>query len=62
MTPRTDTLAASRVDLVLILLPVVSWLEATCALAANGVPAEVAARVMALPLERRPYDHLPGAD
>jgi hypothetical protein len=57
MTPpacaRTDLVTASRVDLVLILLPIISWLEATCSLAASGVPAEVAARVLALPEARR---------
>jgi hypothetical protein len=54
MTPRTDNLTASRVDLALILLPIVTWLEASCMLAVSGVPAEVAARVLAEPDRRRP--------
>jgi hypothetical protein len=53
MTPRTDHITAMRVDLTLMLLPAISWWEAAWALAANGVPLEVAARVLALPLERR---------
>jgi hypothetical protein len=53
MTPRTDLITASRVDLVLILLPVVGWLQAACSLAASDVPLEVAARVLALPEQRR---------
>jgi hypothetical protein len=55
MIPRTDLITASQVDLALLLLPEVGWLAASCTLAARGVPAEVAARVLALPLERRPY-------
>jgi hypothetical protein len=55
MTPRTDLITASRVDLTLILLPLIGRWEAAWTLAANDVPLEVAARVMALPLERRPY-------
>ncbi|QJE03031.1 hypothetical protein HH212_26095 [Massilia forsythiae] len=58
MTPRTDLITASRVDLALILLPAITWLQASCMLAASGVPVEVAARVMALPLERRMIDAL----
>jgi hypothetical protein len=54
MTNRTDLITASRVDLALILLPLVGWLPTSVTLAASGVPAEVAARVLALPLERRP--------
>jgi len=54
MTPRTDTLTAARVDLALILLPEITWLEASCMLAVDGVPLEVAARVLALPEARRP--------
>lgn len=54
MTPRTDFLTAVRVDLTLLLLPAITWIEASCMLAARGVPADVAARVLALPLERRP--------
>jgi len=53
MTPRTDLTTASRVDLTLALLPAISWLEASCTLALSGVPAEVAARVLALPDARR---------
>jgi len=53
MMPRTDHITANRVDLALILLPAITWLEASCMLAASGVPAEVAARVLALPLARR---------
>jgi hypothetical protein len=53
MIKRTDLITASRVDLALILLPTITRLEASCMLAASGVPAEVAARVLALPLERR---------
>lgn len=53
MTPRTDIITASRVDLTLILLPAISWLEASCMLAVSGVPAEVAARVLAEPVRRR---------
>ena len=55
MTPRTDLITASQVDLTLILLPAITWLEASFILAASGsgVPPEMAARVIALPLERR---------
>jgi len=53
MKPRTDTITANRVDLALILLPDITWLEASCMLASSGVPAEVAARVLALPGARR---------
>jgi hypothetical protein len=53
MTPRTDHLTASRVDLALILLPEITWLEAACMLALSEVPAEVAARVLAVPEARR---------
>jgi len=53
MDPRTDLITASRVDLALILLPMITWLEASCMLALSGVPAEVAARVLALPAVRR---------
>mgnify|MGYP000400660291 CR=1 FL=1 len=53
MTPRTDTITASRVDLALTLLPEITWLEASTMLALSGVPAEVAARVLALPGARR---------
>lgn len=54
MKPRTDYLTASRVDLTLMLLPLIGRWEAACTLAVNDVPLEVAARVLALPLERRP--------
>jgi hypothetical protein len=53
MTPRTDYLTACRVDMTLILLPLIGWLGASVALAANDVPVEVAARVMAMPAARR---------
>jgi hypothetical protein len=53
MIERKDILTASRVDLVLILLPVISHQEAANALIASGVPVEVAARVLATPAERR---------
>jgi hypothetical protein len=53
MTKRTDLITACRVDLTLLLLPAIGWLEAACTLAANDVPVDVAARVLALPLERR---------
>jgi hypothetical protein len=54
MTERIDLITASRIDLALILLPFVGWLATSVTLAASGVPAEVAARVLAMPLERRP--------
>lgn len=55
MELRADTLTSSRVDLALILLPAITWLEVSCMLALSGVPAEVAARVLAEPsLRRRP--------
>jgi hypothetical protein len=53
MTERKDALTASRVDLVVILLPIISNLEAAWTLGASGVPLEVAARVLATPSERR---------
>jgi hypothetical protein len=53
MTPRTDLITASRVDLALILLPAITWLEASYMLAVSGVPVEVAARVLVLPAARR---------
>jgi hypothetical protein len=59
MTPRTDILTASRVDLTLILLGEITWLEASCMLAVSGVPAEVAGRVLALPGARRAVAELP---
>jgi hypothetical protein len=53
MKPRLDLITAMRVDGALILLPAITWLEASLMLAVSGVPAEVAARVLVLPLERR---------
>lgn len=53
MSQRTDLITGYRVDLTLILLPTIGWLEAAWMLAANNVPLEVAARVLALPRERR---------
>jgi hypothetical protein len=59
MKPRTDLITASRIDLTLILLPAITWLEASVMLALSGVPVEVAARVLArrgarrLPAEER---------
>lgn len=53
MIERTDVMTASRVDLTLILLPAIGWLAASCMLAANQVPLDVAVRVLVLPLERR---------
>jgi hypothetical protein len=58
MTPRTDHLTATRVDLTLILLPLIGRWEAAWTLAENHVPLEVAARVLAEPRRRRP-DRLP---
>jgi hypothetical protein len=52
---RSDLITASRVDLALLLLPTVGWLQTACTLAASGVPEEVAARVLAMPAERRSY-------
>jgi len=57
---RLDDVTASRVDAALLLLPTITWLEATVMMAASGVPAEVAARVLVLPLERRPVQPLEG--
>lgn len=56
MTERTDLITACRVDLTLILLPTIGWLEAAWMLAANSVPLEVASRVLALPRKRRASD------
>jgi hypothetical protein len=53
MTPRTDIITSSRVDLALILLPEITWWEVSCMLAVSGVPEEVAARVLVLPGARR---------
>jgi hypothetical protein len=53
MKPRIDFITASRVDLTLLLLPAITWWEASWMLALSGVPAEVAARVLASPDARR---------
>jgi hypothetical protein len=53
MKPRTDLVTASRVDLTLALLPLIGWWEASWTLAANGVPLDVAVRVMVVPAARR---------
>ena len=59
MNERTDFITAARVDATLILLPLIGWLEASRTLAMNGVPADVAARVMTLPMARRRIDIKP---
>jgi hypothetical protein len=59
MIERTDLTTAARIDATLILLPLIGWLEASCTLAANAVPADVAARVLALPMARRRIDLMP---
>lgn len=56
MNKRTGLITASRVDLTLILLPATAWLETAWTLAANDVPLEAVARVLALPLPRRASD------
>jgi hypothetical protein len=61
MIERVDLITAARIDATLILLPLIGWLEASCTLAANGVPADVAARVLALPMARRRIDLMPPA-
>jgi len=53
MKPRADIITAMRIDYALILLPAITWLEASCMLARSGVPVDVAARVLALPGARR---------
>lgn len=53
MIERTDIVTAARVDAILTLSPLIGWLDLSCALAASGVPLEVAVRVIASPLERR---------
>jgi hypothetical protein len=55
MIERIDLLTASRVDCALILLPLVGWLATSVSLAISGVPAEVAARVLAEPVCRRAH-------
>lgn len=52
MTPRTDLTTASRVDLILILLPEIGWRDAFYSLAASGMPCEVATRVLTMSAER----------
>jgi predicted permease len=52
---RTDLVTASRVDLALILLPLVGWLATSVTLAVSGVPADVAVRVLVMPAARRDY-------
>jgi hypothetical protein len=47
MEQRTDIITACQVGYALILLPAITWLEASCMLALSKVPAEVAARVLA---------------
>jgi hypothetical protein len=54
MIERTDLVTASRVELALILLPMIGWLKTSYTLAASGVPLEIAVRVMVLPQARRP--------
>jgi hypothetical protein len=56
MKPRTDLLTARRVDTALTLFPIVGWLKTSVALAAYGVPIDVAARVMTRPRARRTVD------
>jgi hypothetical protein len=53
MTPRTDLLTASRIDLALILLPMVGRRAAARMLVASDVPARLAVRVLAWPDKRR---------
>lgn len=53
MTPRVDLITSSQIDLALLLLPEITWLEASCMLAVSGVPPEIAARVLTLPSARR---------
>jgi hypothetical protein len=43
MTLRTDLLTARQNELALILLPAISWIEASSTLALSGMQAEVAA-------------------
>lgn len=59
MIERTDLITAARIDATLILLPLIGWLEASCTLAINAVPADIAARVLALPMARRRIDLMP---
>lgn len=59
MIDRTDVLTAIRVDLTIILLPKIGWLAASCMLAANHVPLDVAIRVLAQPRERRHVEIAP---
>lgn len=54
MRTRTDILTASRVDLTLILLPMIGAEEAEHMLADSSVPRAVIERVLTRPAERRP--------
>jgi hypothetical protein len=54
MTERNDILTVSRIDLVLILMPIISVDEARYAMSASGVPAHGVTRVIFTPVERRP--------
>jgi len=54
MAERKDILTASRVDYVLILLPIITLAEAVRSMVDSGVPADVAARVLDNPEKRRP--------
>ncbi|TQK10267.1 hypothetical protein [Herbaspirillum sp. SJZ107] len=54
MAERKDTITASRVDLILALLPIISLKEAVQSMVDSGVPADVAARVLNSPEQRRP--------
>lgn len=56
MIKRTDLVTAAKVDATIILLPLIGWLEASHTLAANDVPIDVAARVLARPLLCRSID------
>jgi hypothetical protein len=53
MIQRTDHITAARVDAVLILLPLIGWLETSCMLARCHVPPDIAARVISTPAARR---------
>jgi hypothetical protein len=56
MNKRTNLIIVCRVDLTLLLLPTIGWREPAWTLAANDVPLEVAARVLASLLKRRTID------
>jgi hypothetical protein len=53
MSERNHILTASRIDLILILLPIISADEAAYAMTARGVSTEVVARVLSMSEERR---------